>query len=161
MYKPLILFWQETLHFRTLCRQTCLPGFCHHKHSLAYCAFALPSLLLAEFSSSVVFNNQQTIHSAYIMDYYSAIKQKKNNAICSTMNGTRDTRTKRSKSGGERKIPCDITISGIQDIDEPVNRRETNSWLEEHSCGCQWRGRGSRIDEEVRVGECKLLDFSG
>ena len=47
------------------------------------------------------------------------------------------------------------------DIDEPVYRRETNSWLEEHSCGCQWRGWGSRIDEEVRVGECKLLDFSG
>ena len=61
------------------------------------------------------------------MDYYSAIKQKKNNAICSSMNGTRDTHTKRSKSGGERKIPCDITISGIQDIDEPVNIRETNS----------------------------------
>lgn len=56
MYKLLILFWQETLHFRTLHQQTCLSGFCHHKHSLAYHAFALPSLLSAEFSSSVVSN---------------------------------------------------------------------------------------------------------
>ena len=35
-----ILFWQETLPLRTLRLQTCLSGFCHHKHSLAYRAFA-------------------------------------------------------------------------------------------------------------------------
>ena len=40
MYVPLILFWQEMLHFRTLHWQTCLSSFCHHKSSLAYCVFA-------------------------------------------------------------------------------------------------------------------------
>ena len=38
----------------------------------------------------------------YTMQYYSAIKKKWNNAICSNMDGTRDYHTKWSKSERER-----------------------------------------------------------
>ena len=42
------------------------------------------------------------------MEYYSAIKTK-TNAICSNMDGTRDSHTKRSKSERKRQIPKNIT----------------------------------------------------
>ena len=44
----------------------------------------------------------------YIVDYYSAIKKKWNNAICSNMDGLSDYHTKWSKSDKERQIPYDI-----------------------------------------------------
>ena len=39
------------------------------------------------------------------MEYYPAVKQKMNNAICSNMGGPRDYDTKWSKSDIERQIP--------------------------------------------------------
>ena len=40
-------------------------------------------------------------------------KKEQNNAICSDMDGTRDSHTKRSKSQTEKQIPYDITLSLI------------------------------------------------
>ena len=45
----------------------------------------------------------------YTMEYYSAIKKEWNNAICSYMDGPRDSHTKWSKSERERQMPYDIT----------------------------------------------------
>ena len=42
------------------------------------------------------------------MEYYSAIKRKKNDAICSNMDGSRDCYIKRSKSNTVRQISYDI-----------------------------------------------------
>ena len=39
------------------------------------------------------------------MKYDSATKKNKNNAICSNMDGTKDSHTKSSKSERERKTP--------------------------------------------------------
>ena len=41
--------------------------------------------------------------------YYLAIKKEQNNAICSNVDGTRDSHTKWNKSERERQIPYDIT----------------------------------------------------
>ena len=43
------------------------------------------------------------------MEYYSAIKEEWNSAICNNMDGPRDYHTKWSKSGRERQILYDIT----------------------------------------------------
>ena len=45
----------------------------------------------------------------YTLEYYSARQKKKNNAICSTMDGSRNYYTKWSKSERERQRPCHIT----------------------------------------------------
>ena len=45
----------------------------------------------------------------YTIEYYSAIKKQQNNAICSNMDGTRDSHNKLNKSQRERQIPYDIT----------------------------------------------------
>ena len=45
----------------------------------------------------------------YTMEYYSAIKKRWNNAICSNMDGPRDYHTKWSKSDRERQISYNIT----------------------------------------------------
>ena len=44
-----------------------------------------------------------------MMEYYSAIKEQWNNAICSNMDGPRDYHAKWSKSDGERQILYDVT----------------------------------------------------
>ena len=43
------------------------------------------------------------------MEYYSAIKKERNNAICINMDGPRDCHTEWSKSDTERQISYDIT----------------------------------------------------
>ena len=45
----------------------------------------------------------------YTIEYYSAIKKQQNNAICSNMDGTRDSHNKLNKSQRERQIPYYIT----------------------------------------------------
>ena len=45
----------------------------------------------------------------YTMEYYSAIKNEWNNAICSNMDRPRDYHINWSKSERERQIPYDIT----------------------------------------------------
>ena len=59
------------------------------------------------------------------MEYYSAIKRK-NNAICSNMDGTRDSHTKSNKSERERQIPYDITYiwNLIYSTNEQFHRKE-------------------------------------
>ena len=53
-----------------------------------------------------------------------------NDAICSNMDGTRDTHTNCSKSEGKRQIPCYITYiwNLIHITNEPMNRKKKNSW---------------------------------
>ena len=75
------------------------------------------------------------------MEYYSAIKNKWNNAICNNMDGPRDSHTKWSKSDRERQISYDIThmwnlIFLKNDTNELIYKTETdsetlktNSWL--------------------------------
>ena len=45
----------------------------------------------------------------YTMEYFSAIKKEWNNAICSNMDGTRDSHPEWSKSEREKQIPYNIT----------------------------------------------------
>ena len=44
----------------------------------------------------------------YTMEYFSAIKKEQNNAICSNLDGPRDSHTEWSKSDKERQISYDI-----------------------------------------------------
>ena len=44
----------------------------------------------------------------YTMEHYSAIKKRRNNAICSNMDGPRDCHTEWSKSDWETQISYDI-----------------------------------------------------
>ena len=63
------------------------------------------------------------------MEYYSAMKNEWNNAICSNTDGTRDYHTKWSKSERERQIPYDITYMWNlkYDTNEPTYETETES----------------------------------
>ena len=63
----------------------------------------------------------------YTMEYYSAIKKERNNAIYSNMDAMRDYHTKWSKS--ERQIPYDITYMWNlkYDTDEPIYETERES----------------------------------
>ena len=81
-----------------------------------------------------------------------------NNAICSNMDGTRDSDTKLNKSERERKIPYDITNiwNLIYGTNKPFHRKETHV-LGEETCGCQGGGGRSRMDWESGVNRCKLL----
>ena len=61
----------------------------------------------------------------YTMECCSVIK--KNNAICSNMDGTRDSHTERSKPERERQIPYITYIWNlIHGTNEPFHRRETH-----------------------------------
>ena len=83
----------------------------------------------------------------YTMEYYSAIKKEQNNAICSTMDRTRDTHTKWHKSERERQMPHGITYTWnlIYDTNEPISRKETNSWTWRTDVWLP-RGRGREWD---------------
>ena len=63
------------------------------------------------------------------MEYYSAIKNEQNNAICSKMDVTRDYHTKWSKSERERQVSYDITYMWNlkYGINEPIYKTETDS----------------------------------
>ena len=65
----------------------------------------------------------------YKMEYYSAIKEEQNNAICSNMDGPRDYHTEQSKSDRERQIPYDITYMWNlkYGTNEPTYKTETDS----------------------------------
>ena len=60
-----------------------------------------------------------------------------------SMDGTRDSYTKWSRSERERQIPCDITCIWdlIDGTNEPFHIRE-NHGHEEQTCGCQGEGEG-------------------
>ena len=62
------------------------------------------------------------VHNAVLLSH----NKEQTNAICSNMDGTRDSRTKWSKSEGERQIPYDITYiwNLIDGTNEPFHRKE-------------------------------------
>jgi len=84
------------------------------------------------------------------------IHEKQNNAICSKMDGTRDSHPKWSNSERETQIPYDITyiLNLIYGTSEPFHRKENHGHGEE-SCGCQ--GGGSGMDWESAASRFKLL----
>ena len=79
-------------------------------------------------------------------EYYSAIKRQIN-AICSNMDGTRDSHTEWRESERERQIPCDSTSirNLIYGTNEPFHRKETNSWTWRTALWLP-RGRGREWD---------------
>ena len=70
-------------------------------------------------------------------------KKQQKNAICSNMDGTRDSYTEWNKSERERQIPYDITYiwNLTYSTNETFHRKETQG-LEEQTCGCQGGGEG-------------------
>ena len=85
-------------------------------------------------------------------------KKKSNNAICSNMEGNRDSRTKWSNSERERQIPYDIPYiwTLTYSTNEAFHRKETHG-LGKQTCGCQGGGGESGKDWESGVNRCKLL----
>ena len=92
------------------------------------------------------------IHNGILLSH----KKEPNNAICSNIDGTRDSRTEWNES--ERQIPYDITYiwNLIYDLNEPFHRKEMHG-LGEQTCGCQGGGGGSGVDGELGVNRYKLL----
>ena len=76
----------------------------------------------------------------YTMEYYSAVKKERNNAICSNVDATRDYHTKWSKSEREKQIPYDITymLNLRCGTNEPIYKTQTHIHKEQ-TCGCQGR----------------------
>ena len=63
------------------------------------------------------------------MEYYSATKKERSNAICSNVGGIRDYHIKRNNSERERQIPYDITYMWNlkYDTNELIYETETDS----------------------------------
>ena len=70
-------------------------------------------------------------------------KKEQNNAICSNMDGTRDSHTKRSQSERERQIAYDITYMWTlkYGTNESVYKMETHRHREQ-TCGGRGGGEG-------------------
>ena len=95
------------------------------------------------------------VHSGILLSH----KNEQNNAICSNMDGTRDSHPEWSKSERERQIPYDITYicNLIYGTNETSHRKETHG-LGELTFGCQGERGGSGMDgRESGVNICKLL----
>ena len=92
------------------------------------------------------------IHNGILLSH-----KKEQNAICSDMDGMRDSHTKWSKSERERQIPYDFTYiwNLTHSTNEPFHRKENHRHVEQ-TCGCQEGGGGSRRDWEFGVNRCKL-----
>ena len=92
------------------------------------------------------------------MDLLVSCKKQQNHAICSNMDGTRDSHTKCSQSERGRQIPYAITYiwNLINGINEIFHIKEDHG-LGEQTCGCQGRGGGIGMDCESEVNRCKLL----
>ena len=78
-----------------------------------------------------------------MMKYYSAIKNKWNNAICSNKDGPRDDHTKWCKSDRERQIPYDITyVWNLKyDTNELIYKTERFTDLDMVTTGERGQGR--------------------
>ena len=76
------------------------------------------------------------IHNGILLSH----TKEQNNAICSNMDGTRDSHI---KSERERQIPYDIPYiwNLIYSRNEPFHRKETHG-LGEQTCGCQGEEEG-------------------
>ena len=68
------------------------------------------------------------IHNGMLLSH----KIEQDNAICSNMDGTRESHTELSKSKRERQIPYDITYvwNLIYDTNEPFRRKEIHRFGE-------------------------------
>ena len=64
-------------------------------------------------------------------------------AICSNVDGDRDSNGKWSKSERERQMPCDITYiwNLTYGINAPFHRKETHG-PGQQTCGCLGKGEG-------------------
>ena len=84
--------------------------------------------------------------------WHTAQQWKRKNAICSNIDGTRDSHTKWSKSERERQILYNITDIWylIYSTNELFYRKKAHG-LGEQTCGCQWGGGGSGMDWESGV----------
>ena len=85
-------------------------------------------------------------------------KKEQNDAICSNMDGPRDSPAKWSKPERERPIPCYITYiwNLTYGTNEPIYNKETHGHGEQ-ICGCQGGGGRSCTDWDFGVSTCKLL----
>ena len=82
-------------------------------------------------------------------------KKEQNNAICSNLDGTRDSHTKWSKYD-KYHINTTYIWNLIYGTNEPFHRKE-NHGLGEQTSGCLEGEGGSERDWECRVIGCKLL----
>ena len=76
-----------------------------------------------------------------------------NNAICSNMDGTRDSHTKGSKSERERQIPYDITYMWnpkLAQMNLSTEQKQTHECREQIYC-CQGVGGESGMDREQQI----------
>ena len=78
----------------------------------------------------------------YTTEYYSAIKRR-TNAICSNMDGTRESHTKGNKPERKRRIPYAITylLNLKFGTEDPIYKTETHHSQGEQTYGYQGRGR--------------------
>ena len=93
------------------------------------------------------------VHSGILFSH----KKEQDNAMFSNMDGTRDSRTKWSKSERQRQI-YDITSiwNLIYGTNESFQRKE-NHGPGEQICGCQGGKRRSGMHREFGINRCKLL----
>ena len=87
-------------------------------------------------------------------------KKEWNHAICSNMEGTRDSHTKWSKPEREKQIPYDIPYMWnlIHGTKEPIYRKEINSWRWRTDLWLPRGGEGgSGMDWEFGVSRRKQL----
>ena len=84
-----------------------------------------------------------------IWSYYKIMalhKKEWNNAVCTTMDATRDYYTKWRKSERERQTSYHVTYMWDlkYDTKEPIYETEREPWTQEMTGGCQGRGLGGR-----------------
>ena len=91
------------------------------------------------------------IHNGILLSH----KKEWNNAICSNIDGTRDSHTEWSKSEREKQILYDIAYicNLIYDTNEPFHRK--NHGFGEQTCGFQGGGGVSGVDWESGLNRCR------
>ena len=93
------------------------------------------------------------------MEFYSAIKKERNNAICSNMDGPRDYHTRWNNLARKRQIPCDITyIWNLKyDTNEHIHETETGSQIWRTDLWLPRGMGGAGMDWESGIRRCRLL----
>ena len=91
------------------------------------------------------------IHNGILLSY----KKEQKNDMCSNMDGTRDSHTKRCKS--KRKTNTIWYHLYVEWIKYGTNKKKQTQRHGKQTCGCQWGGGGSGMNWELGVSRCKLL----